>query len=133
MKEGITNNFYAPIINKGGTINGDIVNPVFNFGSQEMNEADKRKLAIECMDAHIEQELTNPNQNWRKIFTPLVAGIRAGLLPNNMTCEEFNQKYGTEVSSSTFSIYLPKDLNNSKITEVETEGLEKEFSSLLKL
>lgn len=130
MKEGITNNFYAPIINKGGTINGDIVNPVFNFGSQEMNETDKRQLAIECMEARIREELAKPNKSWRKVLTPLVAAIRLGLVPN-MTCEEFNEQYNESISASSFSPYVPKDINDSVIPETETEAFQKEYQTIL--
>lgn len=131
MKEGITNNFYAPIINKGGTINGDIVNPVFNFGSQEMNESDKRKLAIECMDARIKEEIVKPNKTWRKVLTPLVAAIRIGLVPNNMSCEEFNQKYDVNITPASFSPCVPNKIEQSNIPEYETEAFEKDFLSIL--
>lgn len=124
--------FNAPIINNGGTINGDLVNPVFNFGSQEPNETDKRKLALECMEARIKEEIAKPNRNWRKVLTPLVAAIRIGLVPNSMNYEEFNQKYGVNISPATFSTYVPKNINDGEISEIDTEAYEKEFSSILK-
>lgn len=132
MKEGITNNFYAPIINKGGTINGDVVNPVFIFGSHEMNETEKRKLAIECMDARIKEEIAKTNKTWRKVLTPYVAAIRIGLVPNNMTYVDFNQKYDVNISPASFSPLVPKDIERSEIQENDTEAYEKEFSSILK-
>lgn len=132
MKEGVSISFNAPIINNGGTINGDIVNPVFNFGSQEMNETDKRKLALECMEARIKEEIAKPNKSWRKVLTPLVAAIRQGLVPNNMTCDEFNKQYGVNISPATFSTYVPKNINDSEIFESDTEAFEKEFLCIFK-
>lgn len=132
MKEGVSISFNAPIINNGGTINGDIVNPVFNFGSQAMNETDKRKLALECMEARIKEEIAKPNKSWRKVLTPLVAAIRQGLVPNNMTCDEFNKQYGVNISPATFSTYVPKNINDSEIFESDTEAFEKEFLCIFK-
>lgn len=46
MKEGVTINFNAPIINKGGTIAGDIINPVFHFPAESKEEIEAELKSI---------------------------------------------------------------------------------------
>lgn len=134
MKEGITNNFNAPIILNGGTLNGDIVNPIYNFGSDgKPNAQERRQMAIDCMEARISEAVAKGKNNWKHIFAPFVAGIRVGLVPNNMSYETFNQKYQTQVAQSTFSTYVPKDIARSEISKIDSEPYENEFFALLNM
>lgn len=130
MKEGITNNFNAPIILNGGTLNGDIVNPTFNFADQK---PDGRKAALQCMEAHIRAQLAKDPYNRRLVLLPLVAAIRAELVPNVMKVAEFNDEFCTDISQPTFSEYVPKEIGNSKISEEESAPYENEYRSLMKL
>ena len=129
MKEGMTINYNAPIINNG-TMNGDINHPTYYIGS--MTGEDKRKLAIECMEAHIREKVAQGAPN-RQVLAPYVAAVRVALVPSDMNHEAFNQKYGCMVPQSTFSEFVPKKIEKSAITDDETEAYEKEYSQLMKM
>lgn len=128
MKEGINNNFNAPIILNGGTLNGDIVHPIYNFADQK---PDCRKMALQCMEARIREQIAKDPTNRRLVLLPYVAAIRAELIPNVMKVTEFNETYGTDISQPTFSEYVPKDIFNSKISEDESAPYVNELRSLL--
>lgn len=130
MKEGITNNFNAPIILNGGTLNGDIVNPTFNFADQK---PDGRKAALQCMESHIRAQLAKDPFNRRLVLLPLVAAIRAELVPNVMKVAEFNESFNTDISPATFSEYVPREIGNSMISEEESAPYENEYRSLMRL
>ena len=128
MKEGITNNFNAPIILNGGTLNGDIVNPVYHYGNQH---PDGHQSALDCMRARIREQIAKDPTNRRLVLLPLVAAIRAEVVPNVMKVSEFNEEFCTDISQPTFSEYVPKEIINSKISEEETAPYENEFRKLL--
>lgn len=131
MKEGITNNYNAPIFLSGGsTLNGDIVNPTYNISGQK---PDGRKAALQCMESHIRAQLAKDPYNRRMVLLPLVAAIRAELVPNVMKVTEFNESFNTDISPATFSEYVPKEIGNSNISEDESAPYENEYRSLLKL
>jgi len=134
MKDGVTQNYYAPIIMNGGTQCGDVVNHFYNFsGDGKPGGVDKRKLAIECMNGRIQAEVAKGGNNWKKVFAPYIAAIRVELIPNDMNYEEFNEKYGVKISQSTFSSYVPKDIARSLLSETDTAAFENELNSLLKM
>lgn len=128
MKEGMTINITGPIFNNGGTINGDINNPLYVMGKPSAEE--KRQLALQCMEAQIKQAVSS-GKGIRDTLLPYVAAIRAVLLPNTMSHTEFNTKYGSSISQSSFSEYVPKDIANSHIPEADTEALVKQYQGIL--
>ena len=130
MKEGMTINFNAQIVNNGGTINGDIVNPVYNFGAP--SEDEKRRNALQYVDTKIQEQVQKDPENRRMVFLPYVAAIRVELLTAAMSAAEFSEKYGLEVSRSTFSDYVPRDISKSRLLESDTAAFENELRIMLK-
>lgn len=121
MKEGMTINYNAPIINHG-TLNGDIINPTYNIGT--IKAEDKRKLAIECMEAHIREKIAQ-GAHIRQIVAPYMAAVNVGLVPKDMNHESFNKKYGSKISQTSWSEETRKCVLD------DTEAYEKEYRQLM--
>ncbi len=129
MKEGVNINFNGTIINNGGTINGDINHPTYHFG--QPSAADRRKNALQLVETRISEEARQEKPDLRKLFMPLVAAIRVNLVSNTMSVDEFNTKYGTSISRTTFADYFPKAIDRSRIAETESAATEEELCTIL--
>ena len=67
----------------------------------------------------------------KKNYGVTQAAIRAEVVPNVMKVSEFNEEFCTDISQPTFSEYVPREIGNSIISEVETAPYENEFRKLL--
>lgn len=97
----------------------------------QLSPAARRQQALEYMNELIRKAIADNPNNRKLILLPYVAAIRAQLLPNTMTVDAFNAQYGTKIKPSTFSSYVPKDIDRSDISEVDTAAIEKEFLDML--
>ena len=129
MKEGMTINYNAPIINNG-TLNGDIINPTYHIGT--MKAEDKRQMAIDCMEADIKAKIAQGAPN-RQIVAPYVAAVKAGLVPNDLNHDDFNKKYGSDIKQPRWSELKLKPIENCILLEEETEAYEKRYRQLMEL
>lgn len=70
-------------------------------------------------------------KNPKMLLLPYRAAIKAGVVSDTITCEEFNQKYGTDISAASFSEWIrgnEDDKNNPYVYRPEEiDPLVKQF------
>lgn len=132
MKEGMNINFNAPIINNGGTINGDIVNPTFNFGSDMKPKADSMVMVsdeqmVEVVETTMHEGLWWASTAWAVVY---VVYLRKGYLGNMSDFERavpewpFNDRPDIECKADSFGKLLRRDPLNGTPDDWEKRGID---------
>lgn len=102
--EGKTININAPIYNYGGTVNGDIVNPVYFQGTGNKNKQERVMEALK----QIIKGLMEKDKGPKELIAPYAAALELGFV-NKMKVNEFNDAFGCSIASSSFSEWTQED------------------------
>lgn len=107
--EGKTININAPIYNYGGTVNGDIVNPVYFQGAGNKNKQERVMEALK----QIIKGLIDKGKSAKDLLAPYVAALDLGFV-NKMKVNEFNDAFGCSIAPSSFTEWTREDAYQEK-------------------
>lgn len=128
-----TININAPIYNLGGTVNGDIINPVyFQGGKPQMGKTEMVKEALrQIIGAKVKD-----GAGAKDMIAPYVAAFELGLV-DKMNCEQFCEAFGCKVSGSTYSqwtgpVFAPerKDTSPYLYQDSDLNHYKKQFEAM---